>query len=430
MEIQLFEPHKGQKKVIDGFANSKHKFGVVATGRQYGKSLLAQNLLLYWLLSKPNQKGGWVAPIYNQCKKVFQELVNASHDVILEKNKADLTIKFINGSTLVFLSAERSDSVRGFSFNYLVLDEAAFIKENSLTEAIFPTLTAIGKKCLIISTPKSKNWFYNYHLKGQQDNPNYISFTGTSFDNPYADNDFIKEQSISLPTDIFRQEYLAEFTDAGSEVFRNLDISCRINSYETTNKRERCYFGVDTALSADYSVLSIMSESGRILNLVRINGEAITSIASKFIQILSGYSIAGGYIETNSIGQAMFDIVSPKIRKAKKWVMSQDSKMKIVRGMIEDLENGVIELPSKQLEPQCFREFSLYTYKLSPNGKLSFSHPSGEFDDIVDSICMANHARNTMIGSGIHIGGQENSSLEIPQYNNIMPRFGGSKLPI
>ena len=44
--------------------------------------------------------------------------------------------------------------------------------------------------------------------------------------------------------------------------------------------------------------------------------------------------------------------------------MSQDSKMKIVRSMIEDLENGVIELPSKQLEPQCYREFSLYTYKI------------------------------------------------------------------
>ena len=430
MEIQLFEPHKGQKKVIDGFANSKHKFGVVATGRQYGKSLLAQNLLLYWLLSKPNQKGGWVAPIYNQSKKVFDEICNASHSVIVAKNKADLTVKFINGSDIKFLSSERPDSIRGFSFNYLVLDEAAFIKEGGLTEAILPTLTAIGKKCLIISTPKSKNWFYNYYLKGQQDNPNYISFTGISYDNPYTDKAFIEEQQKSLPQDIFNQEYLAMFTDAGSEVFRNLDISCRINSYELSNKRERCFAGVDTALASDYSVLSIITESGRILNMVRRNGENITTIANEFIQILSKYNIAGGYIESNGLGAAMCDLIIPKIRKMKKWNMSQDSKMKIVRGMIEDLENGVIELPSKQLEPQCYREFSLYTYKISPNGKVSFLHSSGEFDDIVDSICMANYARNTMVGSSIHIGFQENSSSEIPQYNNIMPRFGGSKLPI
>ena len=82
MQVELFSPHKGQKAIIDGFADSVHKFGVVATGRQFGKSLLAQNLMLYWLLKTPNQKGSWIAPVYNQCRKVFDELTNA----ILEVN--------------------------------------------------------------------------------------------------------------------------------------------------------------------------------------------------------------------------------------------------------------------------------------------------------------------------------------------------------
>jgi hypothetical protein len=45
MNINLFSPHNGQKYIIDNFADSKHKFGVVATGRQFGKSLLAQNMM-------------------------------------------------------------------------------------------------------------------------------------------------------------------------------------------------------------------------------------------------------------------------------------------------------------------------------------------------------------------------------------------------
>jgi hypothetical protein len=69
MNIKLFTPHRGQKAVIDGFADSEHKFGIVATGRQYGKSLLAQNLMLYWLLSNDNQKAAWITPVYNQAKK-------------------------------------------------------------------------------------------------------------------------------------------------------------------------------------------------------------------------------------------------------------------------------------------------------------------------------------------------------------------------
>ena len=45
MLVTLFTPHQGQEKIISGFADSNHKFGVVVTGRQFGKSLLGQNLL-------------------------------------------------------------------------------------------------------------------------------------------------------------------------------------------------------------------------------------------------------------------------------------------------------------------------------------------------------------------------------------------------
>ena len=239
MEITLFTPHQGQRTVINGFSTSDHKYGVVVTSRQWGKSLLGQNLLLYWLLAQPNQKGAWISPIYNQGKKVFQELSNASHKVIQQSNKADLTMKFLNGSTLQFLSAERADSVRGFSFNYMVIDEAAYIKENSFQEAILPTLTAIGKKCLIISTPKSKNWFYKYYLKGVSDNADYVSFRGLSTDNPYIDQSFIAEQKTSLPGDIYRQEYEGEFTDATSEVFRGIDNVCNLYIFCSHNKKNQ-----------------------------------------------------------------------------------------------------------------------------------------------------------------------------------------------
>ena len=87
MEVELFTPHVGQKEVISKFSNSEHKFGIMASPRQFGKSLLGQNLLLYWLLREPNQKGAWISPIYNQSKKVFQELTNAAHNLIKHKNK-------------------------------------------------------------------------------------------------------------------------------------------------------------------------------------------------------------------------------------------------------------------------------------------------------------------------------------------------------
>lgn len=394
MKVDLFSPHKGQKQIIDGFADSVHKFGIVATGRQFGKSLLAQNLMLYWLLQNPNQKGAWITPVYNQCKKIFSELTDAAYDIITNQNKADLTIKFINGSTLQFLSTDNYNTIRGFSFHYMVIDEGAFIKEEAINEAVLPTLTALGKKCLMISTPKSKNWFYNWFMRGSVDSATYISFKGVSHDNPYVDKEFIIEQRKSLPSEIYKQEYLAEFTDAGNDVFTNLDQICILNEWGIPNRSERYYIGVDTGVINDFTVCTIQSESGRIEKIIRANGRTFEELGKNLIFECRRWNIVGGFCETNGIGLAMFELIKPHIKKLQSFTTTQTSKTEAVRKLIYDIQEGNVELPSKQLMPECFNEFSAYTYKIAANGNLSFTHPQGLHDDIVDSVMLANLARN------------------------------------
>ena len=398
MNVTLFTPHNGQKKVINGFADSEHKFGIVSCGRQFGKSLLAQNLMLYWLLSKPKQKAGFFSPIFTQAKKVFNELEAASQPLIKSSNKADLTITFVNGSTIQFFGSERYDSIRGFSFNYVVVDEAAFIKEEAVSEAIFPTLSALGKKCLIISTPKSKNWFYTYYLKGIDGGSDYISFAGISTDNPHIDVDFINEQAKSLPPDIFAQEYLAQFSEATNDVFRGIDAVCNLNNYEQPRRSTKYYFGADIGLSDDFTVLTILDESGRTAFCDRFNGKSFEEAGNIIINHCKRYNVRGGYVETNGIGKAIYEQVRKSGVKCQPFITTQDSKLIAVRALIQDIENQVLELPSKDLFPHLYNELSAYTYKTSANGKLSFSHPSGFRDDCVDSLWLANHFRNSNLG--------------------------------
>ena len=349
--------------------------------------------MLYWLLGSSKQKGAWISPIYSQGKKVFEELINASNKIVKHSNKADLTITFINGSTIQFLSAERYDSIRGFSFNYMVVDEAAFIKEQAMNEAIFPTLSAIGKKCLIISTPKSKNWFYNAYLKGSNEGGDYISFRGISTDNPHIDVDFINNQSKSLPTEIFKQEYLAQFSESTNDVFRGLDAVCNLNAYEEPRPNKRYYYGVDTGLSNDFTVCTILDESGKTARVLRFNGKSLEETGDAIVALLRRYSVRGGNIETNNIGRAIFEKVRSAKIKCTPFVTTQDSKTQGVRALIHDIEEGILELPSKDLMPEMYNELSSYTYKVNTNGKLSFHHQNGMHDDIVDSLWLANLAR-------------------------------------
>lgn len=408
LTVSLFSPHEGQRKIINGFADSDHRFGIAAIGRQWGKSLLASNLLVYWLLNNKECRGGWISPIYGQAKKVYKEIVKACRDVIESNNGSDLIITFINGSSIQFLSAERYDSIRGFSFHYLIIDEAAFIRKEALQEAILPTLTATGRKCLVISTPKGTgNWLHEWYLKGSTNSSDYISFQGLSTENPYADSSFIEEQKKSLPLDIYQQEYEARFVAGGNDVFTNLDVTCVLNGFPQPTRNQKYYFGIDTGLSQDSSVLVVLSESGVMHSLVRTNGESIRDIGQSFIREISRYENITGYVETNGIGQAMFEEVRRELRTARPFVTSNDSKVRMIRGLIQDMEEGVLQLATKDLSPELYAELSSYTYKLGENGKIKFSHPPGGHDDTIMALAMANAARSQLGGSAsskIYVG--------------------------
>ena len=400
MNVKLFKPYKAQDDFIDMFADSEHLFGVLVSPRGAGKTLLSINLALYWLLKRNNSKLGYITPIYALGKEVFDIIQSKTYELIESSNKSDLTIKFINGSVMKFLSADRADSVRGFRFEYLIMDEVAYIQKDAIENAILPTLNPNGIKCLMISTPRGKNHFYEYYLKGQQGDKDYISYRIPLTECPYIKTELIEEARRSLPASVFRAEYNAEFTDSTNDVFQNLEINCVLNAWTDYNRGDRYYAGIDVGLSADYSVLTILNESGRVVYIDRINNESLETISNRFISILQRYNVSACYVEGNGLGVGLFELINKRIRGTKKYITTQDSKMTAVRQLMTDLDSNTLELPSKDFFPYLYNEMSAYTFKYSANGKISFSHPNGLNDDCVDSLWMANQARNELKHQG------------------------------
>ena len=408
-----FTPHPGQKEILKGFITSPHKFGVVSTGRQFGKSILGINALLYWILNNKGCKGAWISPVYAQARKVFEQIEQACRPAISNANKAELFIRFINGSTIKFLSTERWDNIRGYSFHYMVVDEAAYVRKVAFENAIAPTLTVTGRKCLIISTPASKgNWFYDYFIRSDSKPDTYISFHGRSTDNPHADSEFILEQKKSLPEDIFRQEYLGEFTDSGAEVFKGISQVSVLNQW--SDKGRGLFFGIDTGLQDDYSVLTIISETGKVHFIDRVNQLPLQDIADRFVNTIKRYGCVNGYIETNGIGRGMYDAVKNKI-KVKEFNTSNESKTQIIRRLIGDIEEQAIELPSKELFRPLYNELNAYSYTVKADGKITFAG-KGDHDDTVMSLAIANWARHNIVSTAraFHVGG---GSGKIPKGN-------------
>lgn len=149
-----FTPHGAQRQMIDGILHSNAKYHVACVGRQFGKSMMAMNLVLYWAINNGPCKILWVSPVYSQTDKVQKELMQAigASGIVEACNYSTNEIKLKNGSIILFRSAERYDNIRGLTMDYGVIDEAAFCKDEAWTEAIRPVFMVRGKSPVHLNT--------------------------------------------------------------------------------------------------------------------------------------------------------------------------------------------------------------------------------------------------------------------------------------
>lgn len=347
------------------------------------------NQVYYWAFNQKVQIA-WVSPIYKQAEKVYDEMVKAFVSTNLIKSNAQkLVIETVNGSTIQFFSSERYDNIRGFTFDYLVCDEFAFMAEQAWTEVLRATVLVKGKKVLLISTPKGKNHFYNlFNLDGV--NPQYKSFKMTSYDG-LAAKDEIDGARETLPDNVFKQEYLAEFIENGAGVFGQLIIN---DKPEKTNKH---YAGIDLGRAEDYTVLTILNELGQIVYCERWRQKTWQWIINEILPILNKYQ-AVTYLETNSVGDAIYEQVKAHWKQIHPFYTSGQSKTEIIESLQVAIQNGSFSVLNKDW---LKKEFEVFSYEYSKTTRsIKYSAPPGFHDDGVMSCAIAYHALKTLKNQG------------------------------
>ena len=88
--IKGYRPHKHQLEIHNAINHGGEKYFALNIGRQFGKTMLGINQLLYWAINDKGSKIAWVTPVYKQGKKVFAELERAvAKSGLFEFNKSD-----------------------------------------------------------------------------------------------------------------------------------------------------------------------------------------------------------------------------------------------------------------------------------------------------------------------------------------------------
>ena len=405
MVIEGHQLSEKQKEIKNSIINSDAFYHIVKSSRQFGKSFLLLQLLLFFSINNPKSNSLVTAPINAQVERLFFNVLYYLKDsgIIRKSNATHYSISLINGSTILFKTLERPNNIRGESIDYLFCDEAAFYKSDVFYTILQPMLLVKGKKCLIFSTPKGKNFFYELYHRELNGDSNYKSYNATYKDNPFAKLEVVEDSRKHSPPAIFRQEFLAEFIEDGGEVFTNVESSMIVEKYEHI-EGEITFAGLDLGRVRDYTALTIINEFGVVRNVFRVKEKEWSLIVHEVAQILLKYKCRDLYIEVNNVGDVIYDMLK-KVYKGSVTAFNTTNvnKQEIIENLIASFQDGLIQIPTKKLNPDMIDEINDFGFKfLSRSRNIQYAARSGH-DDLVISLALANFCLKKSKNKGQYI---------------------------
>ena len=206
------EPHPAQQRVL----SERKRFNVMNFGRRGGKTALAERLLAE--TARDGYPACYICPTYKMLAQVWRDLaalVPATKTLASEHR-----IEWGDGSIDMWSGDDAANAIRGRKYKRIIIDEAALIPAlmDAWERSVRPTLTDMRGDAWFISTPRRGGAFEELFRRGQGDDPHWMSWQMPSSVNPFLDPAELEEARATMSDDAFRQEYLAEFEAAESDL--------------------------------------------------------------------------------------------------------------------------------------------------------------------------------------------------------------------
>ena len=401
MEVRFPPLYEWQQPVFNAVTHdTEGRQYLVVAKRQVGKSIVAQCILLFFAF-KEKSIGCLIEPTIPQCRRVFRQMLDAvggeGSPCIKRANATLLEIEFVNGSQIVFKSAEMSESaLRGLSVkkSVLIFDEAAFLQSagddgKDVFSILYPVVDASNSPVLFISTPLFESGeFYNKYKAGIEGSKMVQVFDWSEYDtSALLPPDKLEYYRQTLPALRFRSEYEGKFLKEHSLLFGDF-TKC----YGPLSKKPPKFGGLDWgSTGTDSTVLILLDEDKCVYDIQTWKNLDSVELVDKIAAYLSKLpSLQSLVVETNSIGDVYLGMLKRKVRKGliKEFTTTNESKRRIIENIITAFQTGRITIPQDAELTKQLQHFSL---EKTPTGKITYSG-YGAHDDYVMALAFANEA--------------------------------------
>lgn len=386
-----------QLSIANQIRNSKTKYNILKATRGSGKSFMARQLLLNWMIKNPNTFTLYTIQTYKMARRVFEDTIKGieSSGIIKYTNKSQLEIILRNNSSVVFAGIVSDETLRGHHVDFMICDELAFYGKDVWNETLRPMTTVKCRKILILSTPRGKkNEFFTMYNNGKNpDKTLYYSYDMNWKENPFFNPIEMQDAKETIPDEIFRQEFGAEFIDDVGGLFDNLNDICILTKWRENNPSETHFAGLDLGRKVDYTVLTIFNSKGVMIDMLRVKKLEWNVIYAKIVEMLLKYNVKRCIIEINSLGDPIFDRLKELLGNKRGILVPfstyPQSKQDLIDNLIISMYNKEFLLPNKELEPIIREEFGNFTFEYNEETrKITYKAIPGFHDDIVMSVAL------------------------------------------
>lgn len=377
-QITLPRLHDGQREA----ALSKARFRLLACGRRWGKTKFCAHEAIRAMLE---QKRVWhIAPTYSIGLIGFRDMAMMARQIPGVQIKVSAkTLTYGTRGFVQVKSADYPNNLRGEGLDLMILDEAAFMAENTWVAILRPALMDRLGRALLASSPNGKNWFYRAFQS-----PEFESWQWPSWTSPFLAPGEIDTMRATYPKAQFAQEVAAEFVDFQGRVFPLPRVAPPVEARGAAVGD--CVFGVAIGRSPAASAVAIAPVGEPRVWCVKRTQIDYAQQCDWLRALIEEWKPAVVVFDQQAVGAPMREMLQHTARRSIPRASTQRSAVELIDPLIDAMENDDYLFPD---QPEVVNQFETYTCTRSPLGNYTFGAEDGLTDDAVTAILFARWAQ-------------------------------------
>lgn len=278
--LMPFQMYPYQRKMVNIF--QRDRFVITKMPRQTGKSTTVTSYILWKILFQDQQncailanKGQLARDLLEKVKLSYENLPKWIQQGVVTWNKGSIELE--NGSKVMAASTS-SSAIRGGSYNFLLLDEFAFVPTNMAEEffnSVYPTISS-GKtsQVIIVSTPCGLNHYHKMWVDAINKKSEYTPIEVLWNETPGRDDAWREQQIRNTSQRQWDQEFACEFLGSsdtlisGKKLRELAEMPCNtltkdnwsLDIYDKPEKKHNYIICADTShgVGLDYSAFTVI----------------------------------------------------------------------------------------------------------------------------------------------------------------------------